>query len=185
MNIEELDLSVRAYNALKRAGINTKEEIENFTEEDLMKIKGLNVRAMREVKEKLILKPVYTETWLVELTEDDIEIWDNDIETNTREEAIELGLKYAKEEGLKNFLIGQSIPVGIPSLDVDTILEDASNQVYNEVGEVAEGYLDDVTDEQRKELDELLNNVFYKWIIKHGLEPTCYLIFNEERIWVE
>ncbi|HEY8436948.1 MAG TPA: DNA-directed RNA polymerase subunit alpha [Haloplasmataceae bacterium] len=53
MNIEELDLSVRSYNCLKRAGINTVQELVNQTEEDLMKVRNLGRKSLKEVKDKL------------------------------------------------------------------------------------------------------------------------------------
>lgn len=53
MTIEELDLSVRSYNCLKRAGINTVEELIRKTEEDMMKVRNLGKKSLAEVKEKL------------------------------------------------------------------------------------------------------------------------------------
>lgn len=53
MSIEELDLSVRSYNCLKRAGINTVEELTHRTEEDMMKVRNLGKKSLQEVKEKL------------------------------------------------------------------------------------------------------------------------------------
>jgi len=53
MTIEELDLSVRSYNCLKRAGINTVEELIRRTEEDMMKVRNLGKKSLQEVKEKL------------------------------------------------------------------------------------------------------------------------------------
>lgn len=53
MTIEELDLSVRSYNCLKRAGINTVEELIRKTEEDMMKVRNLGKKSLQEVKEKL------------------------------------------------------------------------------------------------------------------------------------
>ena len=53
MTIEELDLSVRSYNCLKRAGINTVQELANKTEEDMMKVRNLGRKSLEEVKEKL------------------------------------------------------------------------------------------------------------------------------------
>ena len=47
MTIEELDLSVRSYNCLKRAGINTVQELANKTEEDMMKVRNLVVNLRR------------------------------------------------------------------------------------------------------------------------------------------
>src|SRR5690606_33604575 len=53
MTIEDLDLSVRSYNCLKRAGINTVEELTRKSEEDMMKIRNLGKKSLQEVKEKL------------------------------------------------------------------------------------------------------------------------------------
>ena len=51
--IEELDLSVRSYNCLKRAGIATVLELTEKTEEDMMKVKNLGKKSLKEIKEKL------------------------------------------------------------------------------------------------------------------------------------
>lgn len=53
MPIEELDLSVRSYNCLKRAGINTVAELAHKSEEDMMKVRNLGRKSLKEVKEKL------------------------------------------------------------------------------------------------------------------------------------
>ena len=53
MNIDELELSVRSYNCLKRAGINTVEELINKTPEDLMKVRNLGRKSLDEVLAKL------------------------------------------------------------------------------------------------------------------------------------
>ena len=53
MTIEELDLSVRSYNCLKRAGINTVEDLTNRTEEDMMKVRNLGRKSLEEVLQKL------------------------------------------------------------------------------------------------------------------------------------
>ncbi|HOQ01340.1 MAG TPA: DNA-directed RNA polymerase subunit alpha [Acetivibrio clariflavus] len=53
MTIEELDLSVRSYNCLKRAGINTVEDLTNRTEEDMMKVRNLGKKSLEEVYNKL------------------------------------------------------------------------------------------------------------------------------------
>ena len=53
MTIEELDLSVRSYNCLKRAGINTVQELTNKTEADMMKVRDLGRKSLEEVKNKL------------------------------------------------------------------------------------------------------------------------------------
>ena len=53
MTIEELDLSVRSFNCLKRAGINTVEDLTNKTEDDMMKVRNLGKKSLDEVINKL------------------------------------------------------------------------------------------------------------------------------------
>lgn len=53
MSIEELDLSVRSYNCLKRAGINTVQELTDKTEAQMMKVRNLGRKSLEEVKVKL------------------------------------------------------------------------------------------------------------------------------------
>lgn len=53
MTIEELDLSVRSYNCLKRAGINTVQELTERTMEDMMKVRNLGKKSLEEVEQKL------------------------------------------------------------------------------------------------------------------------------------
>ena len=53
MTIEELDLSVRSYNCLKRASINTVEDLIDKTEEDMMKVRNLGRKSLEEVIHKL------------------------------------------------------------------------------------------------------------------------------------
>ncbi len=53
MSIEDLDLSVRSYNCLKRAGINTVEDLANKAEEEMMKVRNLGRKSLDEVKQKL------------------------------------------------------------------------------------------------------------------------------------
>ena len=53
MTIEELDLSVRSFNCLKRAGINTVEDLTTKTEEDMMKVRNLGKKSLGEVINKL------------------------------------------------------------------------------------------------------------------------------------
>ena len=93
--------------------------------------------------------------------------------------------RYAKEDGLKSFRIGRAIPCGIPNIDTDWLLERAQELLYDEVGESAEVYLDSVTREEFKELDEQLNEVFYQWHKKHKLEPNCYKVIDDEVIEVK
>ena len=54
LSIEELDLSVRSYNCLKRAGINTVDDLANKTEEDMMKVRNLGRKSLEEVLNKMV-----------------------------------------------------------------------------------------------------------------------------------
>jgi DNA-directed RNA polymerase subunit alpha len=53
MTIEELDLSVRSFNCLKRAGINTVDDLINKSEDEMMKVRNLGKKSFDEVREKL------------------------------------------------------------------------------------------------------------------------------------
>ena len=53
MSIEELDLSVRSYNCLKRAGINTVEDLASKTEDEMMKVRNLGRKSLEEVLNKM------------------------------------------------------------------------------------------------------------------------------------
>ncbi|NLY19734.1 MAG: DNA-directed RNA polymerase subunit alpha [Tissierellia bacterium] len=53
MTVEELDLSVRSYNCLKRAGINTVDELTQRTEDEMMKVRNLGKKSLTEVRNKL------------------------------------------------------------------------------------------------------------------------------------
>ena len=53
MTIDELDLSVRSFNCLKRANINTVEDLVNKTGEDMMKVRNMGKKSLDEVQKKL------------------------------------------------------------------------------------------------------------------------------------
>jgi DNA-directed RNA polymerase subunit alpha len=53
MSIDELELSVRSFNCLKRAGINTVQELANKTSDDMMKVRNLGRKSLEEVLAKL------------------------------------------------------------------------------------------------------------------------------------
>ena len=53
MMIEDLDLSARSYNCLKRAGIQTVDELTQKTEDEMMHVKNLGKKSLKEVKDKM------------------------------------------------------------------------------------------------------------------------------------
>lgn len=54
MKIEELDLSVRAYNCLRRARIDTVEQLQQLSDDDLLRIRNMGASTVREIREKVV-----------------------------------------------------------------------------------------------------------------------------------
>ena len=122
----------------------------------------------------------------IEFTNTDNDSWQFDYDGyDSKEEAIKYGIKIAKIDKETCFRVGKSIPCSMGRIDADNIIENAVEQLYEEVGEVSETYLENITDEQEKELEEALNEVFYNWHKKHDLFPTCYTIEDIEYVEVE
>jgi hypothetical protein len=130
------------------------------------------------------------------------ERWEASEYFDTKEEAIEYGVSLLKKynsldddgksdmdlsdglnmrpddyENIYTFYIGQIEAVGFPD-EVDMLLETISERVYDEVGEYAEDYLDDVTTEHKKELSDLIHD----WAKRNGYLPSCYIMGATEEI---
>lgn len=118
--------------------------------------------------------------WTYEI-EEGREIWRGGL-FETREEAIKEANSEAILDGKDTFRIGIVEEATNHGVDVDFVIEDIQNSVYEEIGEVAEDYLDDVTKEHREELEEALNKVFYEWQEKYNYKPTFYKVISEEII---
>lgn len=112
------------------------------------------------------------------------DIWRGEI-YDTRDEAIKDGMKEAIEYERKNFKIGIIEDVPNFGIDVDRVIEDIQNTMCDEAGEVAEDYLDDANTERLLELEEQLNEVFYRWQKRYGYKPTFYRVVSEEIIEVK
>ena len=120
-------------------------------------------------------------TYEVNLNSD---LWNGEI-FDTKEEAIAEGRKEAieyKKDSFKVGIIEESTNFGV---DVDQVIENIQEAMYDEVGEVAEDYLDDVSKKDALELEEKLNEVFYKWQEEHNYKPSFYKVISEEIIKVE
>ena len=117
---------------------------------------------------------------------------------DTKEEAVEFGIKSIQtfnkipedgclddemgstpEEVVTSFYVGQAFCPEIP-FNVDDLLERIQEAAYEDGGEFAEDYLDDVTKEHREELDDLIQN----WFIKHKYLPNWYNIYEIDEISV-
>lgn len=66
-----------------------------------------------------------------------------------------------------------------------SVIEHAEETMYGRHGEFSEGWLSDSTPEQDRELEEELNEVLEKWIVKHNLEPSFYGVKNVKKIKVK
>ena len=130
--------------------------------------------------------------------ERDCDIWEAAEYYDTKEEAIEagkevatqwnlgnkdanvedvLGSWYEDTETIDSFAVGQCNSPTI-SVDADGILEQIAEGVYDQCGECAEDYLDDVLDDHKQELE----NVILSWFEKHKYYPRCYSIGNIENV---
>ena len=111
------------------------------------------------------------------------DIWRGDL-VGSKEEAIRRGMKEAKEEGYDSFKIGIAEKAEEKDIDVDMIIEDLQESYYDEFGELAEDYLDYIKEEDKKELNYILNNAFWKWAEEKNYTPNFWKIYNEENIKV-
>ena len=100
----------------------------------------------------------------------------------TKEDAIAAGKIFAESEGLTTFEVGEKLEITMPGIDTDSVLEHIAESVYDEVGEVAEDYLNDVKNEHQLELEEKLNEVLFNWADKYGYHPKSWKIVNIETV---
>ncbi|WP_153732727.1 hypothetical protein [Sporosarcina obsidiansis] len=110
------------------------------------------------------------------------EVWMNCGSYDTKEEAIQAG-KDEYEGNRYQFYVGQISNINlVPGVNVDYIIEDIAENVYSEVGEAAECYLDDVRKEDSSELEDKLNKVLFEWMDKHDYMPKYFRVNNIECI---
>jgi len=112
------------------------------------------------------------------------DIWSGGI-FDSREEAIREATNEALIDGIKKFKIGICEDVFNYGIDADEVLERIAEETYEDVGEVAEYYLDDVTKEHKEELQDKLNEVFYSWQEKYNYKHNFYTVVSEEIIEVD
>ena len=137
----------------------------------------------------------------------DSDAWDASDYFDTKEEAIEAGKKalrefiadpeneydqsdvlghvYEEYEGIHTiFAVGQ---LNSPSLRIyaDTVIESLQEQSDECCGDVSETYLNDVTKDQEKDLEEKLNATLNEWLTKYNHQPAFYYIDNIEKVRLE
>ena len=103
---------------------------------------------------------------------------------DTKEEAIKAAIKAAKEFKSEQIYIGAAIQDAIPVIDVDEVIDNIVNDMYEAYGEVTESYLDDVKSEQAIDLEKKLNAVLQEWLKNNNLEPNFYHIVEVEKLEV-
>lgn len=139
--------------------------------------------------------------WLCALSED-TEFWRASWYFDTKEQAVKAGKKAAKlynsdpEDGYIEDVLGiypdcgdgkiLKIAVGqiytpLPYVNPDILLETVYEDIAGEMGEFADGYLEDVKQEHKDELEELING----WFIKHNYIPGGFIVQNVEEFIVE
>lgn len=101
---------------------------------------------------------------------------------DTKEKAIAFGRKYKEFEG-KSFYVGQveSIPMRASCLGVQ-IIEYIQEDHFNEDGECAEDYLNNVKREHIDELDKMLETAILEWAIKYDYQPKHFFVKNIESV---
>ena len=125
------------------------------------------------------------EQWMYQLGDSDIWVGKS---YETKEEAIKEGIKARESEDMFENLklsIGQQESVGVSGIDIDLLLENVAENTIEELSEVGEGFLQDVTIEHQEELEQKLNDVFFEWINKHKYNPEFYRVVNIEEVKVE
>lgn len=121
-----------------------------------------------------------SEKWVYSTNE---ELFSSD-EYDSKEEAIKAAKEdYTWEDQCPTFYVGQVQEVDFHlDVDVDAILERIAVLVSEEVGEVADNYLDDVTAEHAEQLNDELNEVVQKWMNQHQYNPTFYSVIHIEKV---
>lgn len=131
--------------------------------------------------------------WICSLKED---IWQASDYFDTKEAAIKAGLESARrfngnpdneclddemgstpDDIITEFLVGQVNASTIP-FNVDSLIENVQESAYEDGGEWAEDYLDDVTEEDREELE----NIVFDWFVRNDYLPAWYTIGSVEVI---
>ena len=118
--------------------------------------------------------------WMVNF--DKNEIWQTSGHYDTKQEAIDAGLAEIQKED-QSFDVGQVAPANIHyGIDADVVLDQIAEHAYEEVGEVADDYLNHVPKEERDVLTQDLFITISKWFKKYNYNQEFYKITNIERI---
>lgn len=114
----------------------------------------------------------------------DTDVWRSEF-YKTREEAVSKGNSEAIKDKRELFRVGIAKLCENCGVDAIKVIEDMQTAMDDAMGEVAEDYLEDVTNEHLLELEEQLSKVFCEWEKKHNYEPTFYEITDIEILKAE
>lgn len=114
--------------------------------------------------------------------------WDNERFSSDEYESKEEAIKGAKVE-IERFgefgeyvYIGKKEEVNIPGIDVEEILEMVQDRIDDEFDELGEDWSSNMKDEDKKTLDDRLNEVFEKWIDEFGYKACWFVVRDTEEI---
>ncbi|NFS12931.1 hypothetical protein FDE77_17205 [Clostridium botulinum] len=119
--------------------------------------------------------------WILDIRENQDEIWIGEGFYDTKDIAIEYGYQIAEREVLTKFRVGLCEEATNFGIDVDCVFDNIREAMYEEVGEVSDDYLEP-TKEEALELEKELSEVFYKWQKKYNYEPEFFKVISEELI---
>lgn len=166
--------------------VDESQEEQEYMKELLSQILG-GTKMDKELDEKMDkLIENNKEHWLSELDNINEEIWRPDFEATSREEVIKITKEHIEEDDCDSckFRIGRRVKMDFPTVDAELIIEELKNIADDNIGELAETFLESTTVEQDEELTNEINEVIRKWVDKHGLDPEYYMVLDEEVIEV-
>ncbi len=107
----------------------------------------------------------------------DPEHWNEDEYFDTESEAIDYGRIEAIKRGESKYQVGE-MNVFKPGIDVEDVIEQVSNDAYDNCGEFAEDYLSYLPKTETDRLQELLTEVFEKWLDETNNRPSFFTVVN-------
>ena len=114
--------------------------------------------------------------WTFEIL--DCDIWGNEL-FETKKKAIEEGIKLAKELDKNGFFLGYTEKPVI-NISVYNILETIEMELFDDTGKVAEGWYQEILEEEKDKLEDMLNETFQKWMDETDNNINCYKDTNIE-----
>lgn len=110
------------------------------------------------------------------------EIWNYGDQYDSKEDAIEAGREYFGDAN-SNFEVGQVAPVDVAMISADFVLDNVAENVYEEVGEVADDLFVHTPKEDVDLLDNMLNSAFKQWMKQTNNEPEFYRIVDRQDVY--